>query len=188
MKIAKNADFYQDGRFDAVAAKQAYFDLMRHHHYPIVDRLKTDDFWATDFALGDFAHVGMGGVFWWNDKENGFFGHEIFLLPGQMIVEHAHVKTETKPKMEAWQTRHGMVYLFGEGPAGGTCPVTLPASQDGHIICTYQRPLMPGEVVPLKVAEQKHFMLAGPDGAIVTEYASYHDGAGLRFTNPGVKL
>jgi hypothetical protein len=31
-------------------------------------------------------------------------------------------------------------------------------------------------------------MLAGPDGAIVTEYATYHDNAGLRFTNPGVKF
>jgi len=32
--------------------------------------------------------------------------------------------------------------------------------------------------------EAPHFMMAGPQGAIVTEYASYHSGDGLRFTNP----
>ena len=34
----------------------------------------------------------------------------------------------------------------------------------------------------------KHFMLAGPEGAIVTEYATFHDNDGLRFTNPDVKF
>jgi len=31
-------------------------------------------------------------------------------------------------------------------------------------------------------------MVAGPEGAIVTEYATYHDMAALRFTNPKAKL
>jgi hypothetical protein len=32
----------------------------------------------------------------------------------------------------------------------------------------------------------KHFLIAGPQGAIATEFATYHADAGLRFTNPGV--
>ena len=35
----------------------------------------------------------MGGIFWVNDPEYGYFAHAIYLLPGQMIPEHAHVKT-----------------------------------------------------------------------------------------------
>jgi hypothetical protein len=31
-------------------------------------------------------------------------------------------------------------------------------------------------------------MVAGPDGAIVTEYATYHDGKALRFQDPGVSF
>lgn len=186
--MLKNEDFYKDGKFNAVAAKEAYYAMMRRFSYPIVDRLKGEEFWAIDFGLGDFVNVGMAGIFWWNDKENSYFGHEIYLLPGQMIVEHGHVKTEHKAKMEAWQTRHGSVYLFGAGPAAGPCPVQLPKSQDGHITTTYQGILKPGEVVPLKTPESKHFMMGGPEGGIVTEYATYHDGAGLRFTNPGVKF
>jgi len=37
-------------------------------------------------------------------------------------------------------------------------------------------------------ATAKHFMIAGPSGAIVTEYGTFHDNAGLRFTNTGVKF
>lgn len=186
--MLNNADFYRNGAFDAVAAKEAYYAMMRRFGYPIVERLKGEEFWAIDFGLGDFVNVGMAGIFWWNDKENGYFGHEIYLLPGQMIVEHAHMKTEQKAKMEAWQTRHGLAYLFGAGPAAGPSPAPVPASQAGHITTTFQGVLKPGETVPLKVAETKHFMMAGPEGTIVTEYATWHDGAGLRFTNPGVKF
>ncbi len=184
----KNSDFYKDGVFDKAAAKQAYYDMMKRFNYPVYDRLKTDDFWVLDFACNDFIHAGMGGIFWWNDKEQEYFGHEIYLLPGQMIVEHAHFKTEKKPKMEAWQVRHGMIYTFGEGEETKPCPVELPKSQDGFITCKHCEPLKLGEIRGLNRPEAFHFMFAGPEGAIVTEYATYHDGAGLRFTNKNVKL
>ena len=50
--------------------------------------------WIQDFGMGDFVHAGMAGVFWFNDKENNYFGHEIYLLPGQQIPEHKHMKTK----------------------------------------------------------------------------------------------
>ena len=186
----KNKDFYKaDGSFDAGKAKQAYYDMMKRFHYPIYNRLKTDDFWAVDFSLKDFVNVGMAGIFWWNDKKEGYFGHEIYLLPGQMIVEHGHVQAgDVKPKMEAWQVRHGMVYLFGEGDETKPLPVELPKSQDGFITVKNCKALHPGEISGLNRPEAKHFMMAGPEGAIVTEYATYHDNAALRFTNPGVKF
>ena len=43
-------------------------------------------------------------------------------------------------------------------------------------------------IVTLNRPEAKHFMMAGPEGAIVTEYATFHDNKCLRFTNPGVKF
>ena len=45
-----------------------------------------------------------------------------------------------------------------------------------------------GDILTLNRVTAKHFMMGGPSGAIVAEYASYHDGAGLVFTNPDVKL
>ena len=36
--------------------------------------------------------------------------------------------------------------------------------------------------------ETFHFMMAGPEGAVVCEWANYHDNAGLRFTHPTATL
>ena len=51
--------------------------------------------------------------------------------------------------------------------------------------CTEVRP---GEIEGLNRPCAKHFMIAGPEGAIVTEYATFHDNDGLRFTNPAVEF
>ena len=188
----KNADFYKDGKFQADAAKQAYFGMMERHGYNMhLEHAKkwATDFWVTDFNLGDFVNVGMGGVFWVNLQEFNYFAHEIYLLPGQMIVEHSHVETaKAKPKMESWHPRHGSVYCFGE--TGGDIPtsVVLPKSQEPFITVRKCTEVPTGDILTLNRVTAKHFMMGGPQGAIVSEYASFHDNDGLRFTNPGVKF
>ena len=184
----KNEDFYKDGKFQVEKAKAAYFDMMERHGFLVSENLRTN-MWATDFGLGDFVHVGMAGIFWVNEEKDSYFGHEIFLMPGQMIVEHGHEATaKGKAKMESWQVRNGSIYTFGEEgnpiPAG----VVLPKSQEKFITVTKCYEMVPGEVRKLNRVGAKHFMMAGPQGAIVTEYATFHDGDGLRFTNPGVKF
>ena len=189
VKTYTNAEFYDAyGKFLLDKAKAAYFEMMERFHYPIPDKLRKD-MWVLDFGLNDFVHVGMAGIFWWNSQQYRYFGHEIFLLPGQMIAEHAHVETAKGPaKMEAWQTRHGMVYTFGEGEETKPLPVKLTEMQDKFRTVKHCEPLLPGEVRELNRLTAKHFMLAGPEGAIVTEYATFHDMDGLRFSNPNVKL
>jgi D-lyxose ketol-isomerase len=201
-KIAKypNARFYKaDGSFNAEEAKKAYVELLKFHNYSLADVVNDERFWIVDFGLGDFANVGMAGIFWLNDKENGYFGHEIFLLPGQMIPEHAHVAAEGKPaKHEYWQVRYGSIYNFGAGgskddplPAG----VVLPKSQlDAGAITAFKcvelkatTGLGKGEAVLNEIGAY-HFMMGGPEGTIVTEYANYHSGEGLRLRNPKAKL
>lgn len=189
-KTPVNKDFYKaDGSFDADKAKQAYYDMMKYYDYPIVDRLKGEEFWAIDFGLGQFTEVGMAGIFWVNNKEHNYFGHEIYLLPGQMIPEHWHVGTDDGgPKLEAWQLRYGSVTLYSQGeptPGAGEC---IPPIHRDIAVARTEMKLLPGEVGKLAAAEQKHWMLGGPEGAIVTEYATYHDGNGLRFTHPDIKF
>jgi hypothetical protein len=188
----KNADFYKDGVFQQDAAKKAYLDMMASHGYNLhLEHSKkwVTELWVTDFALGDFVNVGMGGVFWVNSQEANYFAHEIFLLPGQMIVEHSHEATDkAKPKMESWHPRHGSIYCMGE--TGGELPagVVLPKSQEKFITVKKCTEVPSGDMLTLNRILAKHFMMGGPSGAIVSEYASFHDNAGLRFTNPGVKF
>jgi hypothetical protein len=188
LRTFKNEEFYTaSGEFDVEAAKNAYYEMMEFYSYPIVPRLRGEEFWTLDFGLGKFTEVGMAGIFWMNELTGDYFGHEIYLLPGQMIPEHKHVKTAAAgPKMEGWHTRHGYVYTYGEGEPNPGDEERIPES---HKECANARcavKLMPGETNALGGPEQWHFMLAGPEGGIVSEYATYHDGEGLRFSHPDV--
>ncbi|MBN2475955.1 MAG: hypothetical protein JXB62_15190 [Pirellulales bacterium] len=185
----KNSDFYDaDGNFLPEKAREAYYAMFKRFRYPN-PKPQQELMWVQDFGMGDFVHAGMAGVFWVNDKPNNYFGHEIYLLPGQQIPEHKHVKTpDAVAKMEAWHVRHGLIYCFGEGPQTKPCPVKLPESQEKHRTVGNAKRVLPGEVNSLNRPEAFHFMIAGPEGAIVTEYATYHDGAGLVFANPNAKL
>ena len=186
----KNEDFYNaDGSFNAEKAKQAFYEMFTYFNYPIVDKLKTDEFWVADFGLGRFAEVGMGGIFWVNNLEDNYFGHEIYLLPGQRIPEHGHDKTDKAgPKMEAWQVRHGMIHTYAEGEPTPGVDADIPEEEKQYWIAKTRTKVMPGEVAQLEVAESMHWMRGGPEGAIVTEYATYHDNDGLKFSNPNVTM
>lgn len=206
VKTYTKADFYdKDGKFDSAKAAQAYYDMMERFNTPVYDNLKTNNFWAIDFSLGEFPEVGMAGIFWLNDAEDGYFGHEIYLLPGQMIAEHSHAEAMDKvkdkdgkekdvyfkPKIESWQVRQGSVYGFSEGtPNFDQYPdLKIPESQKKFLKVNHVEYWKADGVAHKLVAPKSwHFMMAGPEGAIVTEYATPHSNKGLRFANPGVKF
>jgi D-lyxose ketol-isomerase len=180
-----------DGVFDEEKARSAYFELFEHHNYSLAESLETDErFWVAEFNLGDYSNVGMAGIFWVNDKEHNYFGHEIYLLPGQMIPEHSHHPAEDMPaKHEVWQVRNGSIHTLSSDPFDGECPIELPVSQlEDGITCKCAKKLEVGDMDVLNKLCEPHFMIAGPEGAIVTEYASFHSGEGLRFTNPKASL
>ncbi len=189
VKTYTNADFYNAaGEFQAEKAKEAYFDMFKRFGYPLSETVRKG-IWALDFGLGDFANVGMAGIFWLNRQDYCYFGHEIYLLPGQMIPEHQHLATDKGPaKMESWQPRRGMIYTFGEGEPTPALLMKIPASQREIVKSRHCQPLAIDEVADLNRRTAWHFMVAGPEGALVTEYGTYHDMAGLRFSNPKAKL
>jgi D-lyxose ketol-isomerase len=189
VKTHTNADFYTaEGKFAEDKAREAYFDLFRRFGYPISDRLKKE-MWILDFGLGDFSRVGMAGIFWLNRQDHNYFGHEIYLLPGQMMPEHQHLATNKGgAKMESWQPRHGMIYTFGEGEPTPEFLEKIPPSQRDLVRSRHCQPLGIDEVGDLNRLTAWHFMVAGPEGALVTEYGTFHDMDGLRFSNPKAKL
>lgn len=190
MKKFTNADFYKDGVFQQAVAFEAYYDMFERMNYSLSDSLRTNpNFWVADFGLGDFEHVGMGGIFFFNDKEYRYFGHDIYLLPGQMIPEHFHLAAEGLPaKHEAWQVRNGSIFNFSHGgdPNDPQALNIIPKSQlDAKAVTCFKFKFMQvGDQDRLGELGVPHFMVGGKDGAIVTEYACYHSMDGLRFTNP----
>ncbi len=192
VKKYPNSHFYKDGVFQQDVAKEAYFEMFKAFHYSLTDSLiDNPDFWVTDFGLGDFANVGMGGIFWVNDKDMRYFAHEIYLLPMQMIAEHYHLAAEGLPaKHESWHVRNGSIYNFGKGGhLTDELKAILPKSQleTDSITAFNCKELKTGAFARLSGIGDRHFMMGGPEGAIVSEYANYHSGKGLNFTNKKAK-
>jgi len=210
-----NKAFYkEDGAFAADKAKAAYYDMMRAFNYPIPKLLKSDQFWVCDFLSRDFEKLGMGGIFWMNEKgvygesgskayagdfkgqKFGYLGHEIYLLPGQMLPEHRHIGGDGGygPKMEAWHIRYGSVEFFGEFKGAGDekSISEMPQAErpwgcgQDWFKSKYVAKRTAGELYKLVDAESWHFQRAGANGAIVSEYATYHNH--VEFSKPGMKF
>jgi len=212
-----NPAFYgADRAFNAKAATEAYHAMMRSFGYPISDVLKTDELWACDFLQRDFEKLGMAGIFWINakgqygengakaykgdfkDQKFGYLGHEIYLLPGQMLPEHRHIGGAEGygPKMESWQVRYGSVEFFGEYKgAGDEKPIsTMPKKArpwgygEEWFKSKYvaKRTAKAGQLYTLEDPESWHSQRAGAGGAIVTEYATYHNH--VEFSKPGMEF
>lgn len=216
MKPKSSDFYDSKGNFQADKAKQAYYDLMKRFNYPISDALRSDQLWVCDFLQRDFASLGMGGIFFSNakgvygksgagdykgefkDQSFGYLGHDIYLLPGQTLPEHFHIGGPEGygPKMESWLVRHGEIHLFGEYKgAGDEVPISdLPKSDrpwgygESWFKCKYaaHRTARSGQMYSLVDPESRHFMRAGSRGAIVSEFATYHNH--VDFTKPGMKF
>lgn len=203
-----------DGSFCPDSAKKAYYEMMKAFNYPISDVLKSDQFWVCDFVQRDYSKLGMGGIFWINAKGNygtngakaykgefkdqnyGYLGHEIYLLPGQMLPEHRHIGGAEgyAPKMESWHVRCGEVQFFGEYKGAGdeTLISEMPENErpwgcgEPWFKSKYvaKRTAQSGKLYTLEDAESWHFQRAGAQGAIVSEYATYHNQ--VEFSKPGL--
>ncbi len=191
MKLTKDM-FYKDGKFDQKAAIDAYVKMMEGLGYKISENLRKN-MWASDFNLGDFPNVGMGGIIWAIDDKTGVFGHEILLLPNQMLIEHWHVADKGMPaKNECWHARAGKSYCFGEeGEDASKYPyVKVPESQKKFVTVNKVNVADSdkGNIVWMSGIGARHYQIAGPEGAVVTEYGAFHSGENNRYTNPDVKF
>ncbi len=182
-----NADFYTDGKFNQDVAVKAVKEMLDFYGYPFTPFMEKN-FWVADFGLGDFENTGMGGIFWVNNKEYSYMAHQIYLLPGQMIPEHKHVATDMPAKFESWMVERGSCYNFSEVGEETPNPPAIPATQKATTISKNFVVQNTGDVIDLKKICTFHFLLAGDEGAIVSEWATFHDGNGLRFTNTAAKL
>ena len=183
------ARFYDSsGAFDEQAAKAVYIDFLREAGYPVNETIERK-IWASDFGLGRFPEAGVGGIIWWGDQPHNFSSLDAFLLPGQIIPEHWHVRQGDVPeKMEAWLVRFGEMYVYGEGERTPKIRAKPSPADAAHITVKAERILGVGDVAGIARPLEKHWMQAGPDGAIFSEFSTYHTGAAVRFTDPKIKF
>ena len=184
-----NKQFYDaSGKFDAEAAKRVYLDFLKQHGYPVNDTI-TKKIFVSDFGLGRFTDVGLGAIVWHGDEKYNYSGLDAYLLPGQISPEHWHVKVRDIPeKMEVWLVRSGEIYTYAEGDPTPNIRAKLTDTDAAHITVRSERILRVGEIAGIARPLEKHWMQAGPQGAIFTEFSTFHTGEAVRFTDAKVKF
>jgi D-lyxose ketol-isomerase len=176
------------GKFDEKAAKEVYFEFLAEVGYPVTDAMK-EKIWVSDFGLGRFTDAGLGGIIWWGDEKHNFSSLDAFLLPGQIIPEHWHVKVRDIPeKMEAWLCRYGEMYTYKEGDPTAAIRAKLADADAANITVKREKVLGVGEIAGIDHPLEKHWMQAGPQGLIFSEFSTYHTGEAVKFTDGKIKF
>jgi D-lyxose ketol-isomerase len=183
----KNSDFYDgNGNFIVDKGRDAYMALMEYHGYVAFDGLR-EALWVSDYGMGEFAKLGLGAYAFLNDEESGYLGQDMFLLPNQMLPQHYHLKTAKAPaKMEGWHVRHGISYTYGEGEPTKNLKAVVPASQKDIVTVWHETILNVGQTAKLERQTAPHWQFGGPEGAIISEYGTFHDNDGVRHSDPKI--
>jgi len=182
-----NSFFYNpDGSFNVEKGKDAYISLMKYHGYPIFDGMR-EKLWVSDYGLGKFTELGLGAYGFINDIKGGYLGQDMFLLPNQMLPEHYHLKTEkAAPKMEGWHVRNGLSYTYGEGEKNISSHIKIPEFEVAYVSVYHEVALGPGQTAVLNRETSRHWQFGGPEGAIISEYGTYHDNEAVRHSDPNI--
>ncbi len=181
-----NAEFYDAaGEFQVDRAKSAILRLCDYHKYPVFPDLAAN-LWVSDYGVGQFTTLGLAACIFVNNVEDRYMMMDLFILPGQMLPEHWHVAADGNPtKMEGWLVRWGLSHIVGIGEPNLGSDVVVPKCHwGGKVTVAHEVVAKPGMFVPLAKAESRHWQFGGPEGAIVTEVANVHTGAGVRHTDP----
>jgi D-lyxose ketol-isomerase len=180
-----NAACYANGKFDVEKGKDAVLALCKRHGYPVFPGLR-EKLWVSDYGKGDFTKVGLAAYFFVNNEEDRYMMLDIFLLPNQMLPEHWHVPSGANPtKREGWLVRWGLSHIVGIGEPNLGKDVVVPKSHmGGKVSVEHETVAGPGTFVKLAKVESRHWQLAGPEGAIITEVANVHTGPGVRHSDP----
>lgn len=178
-----NEEFYTDGKFDEEKAKNGILRLCAYHGYPVYPGMK-EQLWVSDYGIGKFTELGLAAICMANNTETAgetYMLQDLFLLPGQMLPEHWHVKGENAIKNEGWFIRWGESLIVGAGEPNLPEGTKIPECHMGGTTETKHGILAkPGMFVPLVKVETKHWQMGGPEGCILTEVANLHENAAVR--------
>ncbi len=189
--VFKNEDFYTDGKFDEEKGKDAIVALCRYFHFPMFPGFR-DKLWVSDYGTGHFTELGLACTGYCNNDKDvlgqTFMLQDLFLLPGQMLPEHWHLKGEgIAVKNEGWVVRCGKSFIVGIGEDNLPKDLVIPSCHmNGTVETKHGQWATAGQYVQLAKVESKHWQLAGPEGCIISEVANLHTNSAVRHNDKAI--
>lgn len=139
-----------------------------------------------DFGLDRYEQFGLAIHIYVNTDR--CCAKELMMLPGQICPEHRHPPIAGEPgKEETFRVRQGEVYLYLPGPGNrDTALGHLPADKHGTVSVHRQVHLRPGDQCTLR-PDTRHWFVAGPRGAVVSEFSTRSRDEADIFTDPAIR-
>jgi len=143
-----------------------------------------------DFGLGRFAEFGLAIHVYVNTDR--CCAKELMMLPGQICPEHRHPPLDGDPgKEETFRVRQGVVDLFVPGhrqdtDERSTALARVPADKQQAFTMFKCIHLEPGDQYTLR-PNTPHWFVAGPDGAIVSEFSTRSRDEADVFTDTAIR-
>jgi D-lyxose ketol-isomerase len=111
---------------------------------------------------------------------------ELVLFPGQICPEQIHPPVEGGPgKEESFRVRWGVLYLYVEGEPTKNIKAKIPSGKEDTFTVYHEIVLNKGDQYTLEPGI-KHWLCGGPEGCVVSEFATYNRDDLDIFTDPEV--
>ncbi len=143
-----------------------------------------------DFGLGRYAEFGLAIHVYVNTDR--CCAKELMMVPGQICPEHRHPPLDGDPgKEETFRVRQGVVDLFvpghrQESNERAAALARVPADKQAAFTMFKCIHLEPGDQYTLR-PNTPHWFVAGPDGAIVSEFSTRSRDEADVFTDTAIR-
>lgn len=135
-----------------------------------------------DFGLGDIDHIGLQVLVYVNTPK--LTVKYLAVAPGQTCGEHMHVVDDKgEGKEETFRCLKGRIYLYIDGEPTLSPQCQPPEGYEKYFTARREIVLNAGEHYTLE-AGRRHWFRAGPQGAVIAEYATAGDDSTDVFTDP----
>ncbi len=156
----------------------------------VVTPAEAEAFEIADFGLDRFEQYGLAILVYVNTDR--CCAKELVMTPGQICPEHRHPPLEGElGKEETFRCRAGEVHLFVPGHKQGSGEQEfalrlVPADKHATVTMFKHIHLTPGSQYTLK-PNTPHWFVAGPQGAVVSEFSTRSRDEADVFTDPEIR-
>lgn len=167
-----------------VARMRAYARELFAKANIVITPEESENIEVSDMGLGQIDQVGLEVITYVNTDR--CCAKELALAPGQICPEHYHPPFGDNPgKEETFRCRYGMVYLYIAGEETPDRKITPPEDAAQWYTVKHEIILHPGEQYTL-FPGTKHWFVAGPEGAVVSEFSTHSDDLSDVYTDPRI--
>lgn len=170
---------------DAIKARKKAAKILKKAGIAVTPR-EIETMEVADFGLNDLEHYGIEVIIY--ESNERYCAKELIMFPRQICPEHRHppIPKRDAGKQETFRCRWGEVYLHMQGKPTPRPKAIVPKGDEKYFTIWREIVLKPGDQFTLP-PDNLHWLQAGDEGAVVSEFSSMNTDEDDIWTNPKIK-